>query len=122
MMNAVHPRCDKDQVQNPLQLNRQSPVGMVKESCSLECDKKHDQHYWADAEEDHCKRKKTDGKNHFAEMESRGGAHIEVKIGMMHVMKTPEDRNHVIGPVPPPVAVIHQQIRRDHSSASRESR
>src|SRR5439155_563356 len=92
MMNAVHARCDKYQVQNPLQLNRQSPVGMMKESRSLECDKEHDQHYWADAKEDHCKRKKADGKNHLAKMESRGGAHVEVKIGVMHVMKTPKTR------------------------------
>src|SRR6266536_6523824 len=109
MMNAVHPRCDKDQVQNPLQLNRQPPVGMMKERCGLKRNEEHDQHFRADAEEDHCKRKKTDGKNHFAKMKSRGSAHIEIEIGVMHVMKTPEDRYHVIGPMPPPVGIIHQQ-------------
>src|SRR5207249_7672465 len=118
MMNAVHARCDKYQVQNPLQLNRQSPVGMMKESRSLECDKEHDQHYWADAKEDHCKRKKADGKNHLAKMESRGGAHVEVKIGVMHVMKTPKNRHHVISPMPPPVGVIHRQKSADHCDPS----
>ena len=90
----------------------------MKESRSLECDKEHDQHYWADAKEDHCKRKKADGKNHLAKMESRGGAHVEVKIGVMHVMKTPKNRHHVISPMPPPVGVIHRQKSADHCDPS----
>src|SRR5439155_16692746 len=109
MMNPVHARRDKDHVQNPLQLYRQPPVGMMKESRSFKCDKEHNQHYRCDAKERHRKRKKANGKNHFAEMESGGSAHIEVKIGVMHVMKTAEDRNHVIGPMPPPVVVVHQK-------------
>ncbi len=51
-------------------------------------------------------------------MESRGGAHVEVKVRVMHVMKPPEKRDHVVGPMPPPVGVIHQQKRRNGSSPS----
>src|SRR6266849_11138716 len=105
MMNPVHSRRDDEQVQNPFELNRQSPVGMMKECCDLECDEEHDQHYRGDAEEHHYKRKKSDGKNHFAEVKSRGGAHVEVEIGVMHIMKSPEERDHVIGPMPPPVRI-----------------
>src|SRR4030095_11067417 len=61
-------------------------------------------------------RQKADRKDHLAKMESRGGGYVEIKIGMMHVMKSPEERHHVVGPVPPPVGVIHQQKRRDGSS------
>ena len=121
MMNAVHSRRDDGQVQNPFELNRQSPVGMMKECCRLECDEEHDQHYRGDAEEHYCKGKKSDGKNHLAEMESRGGAHIEVEICMMYVMESPEERDHVIGPVPPPVRIIHQQKRGDASGPSGHS-
>src|SRR6266542_7032149 len=49
-------------------------------------------------------------------MEARGGAYIEIKIGVMHVMKTPEKRDHMVGPVPPPIAVTYQQKRCDHST------
>src|SRR6266571_613441 len=118
MMNAVHSRRDDDQVQNPFELNRQPPVGMMKECCGLECDEEHDQHYRGDAEEHHCKRKKPDGKNHLAEMEPRGGADIEVEIRVMHIMKSPEERDHVISPMPPPVRIIHQQKCRDASGPS----
>ena len=33
----------------------------------------------------------------------------------MDVMKAPEQRHHVIGPVPPPIGVIHEEKGRDHS-------
>src|SRR4029077_9225833 len=94
---------------------------MMKERCGLKRNEERDQHYWADAEEDHCKRKKGDGKNHFAKVESRGRTYIEIKIGVMHIMKSPEDRNHVISPVPPPVRVVHHEKRQDDSGPSRES-
>jgi hypothetical protein len=35
----------------------------------------------------HRERKKTDEKKHFAKMKSRGGAYVQIEIGMMHVMK-----------------------------------
>src|SRR5438876_10164982 len=85
MMNPVHSRRDDDQIQDPFKLYRQSPVGMMKECFGLECDEEDDQHYRADAEKHHCKGKKTDRKNHFAKMEPRRRAHIEVVMGVMHV-------------------------------------
>src|SRR6266508_1292209 len=66
------------------------------------------------------KQKKADGKNHFAEMKSCCGCHIEVKIGVVHVMKPPEDWDHVVGPMPPPIGVIHQEERRDDSGPAGE--
>ena len=54
----------------------------------------------------HHERKKSGGEQHLAEMKSRGGGHVQVEIGMMHVMESPEERNHVVRPVPPPVGVI----------------
>src|SRR5436190_15728197 len=107
-MNAVHPRRYDNQIQNALEPDRQTPVGMMEERFGLEGNEEHDQHYRRDAKDHDCERKKADGKNHFPEMKSRGGANIEVKVCVMHVMKSPEERNHVISPVPPPVGIIHQ--------------
>src|SRR2546430_10912299 len=112
MMNPVHAGSHGEQIQNSLQLNRQSPVGMMKKRCSLECNKEDDQHYRRDAKERDRKRKKSNRENHFAEMKSRGSANIKVEIGVMHVMKAPEDWDHVVGPMPPPIGVIHQEERR----------
>src|SRR4026207_1674208 len=108
-MKPVHPRCHNDQIQELLQVNRQTPVGMMKECCHLKCDEEPDQHYRGDAKNHHCKRKKSNRKNHLAKMESRSGAHIEIEIGMMNVVESPQERDHVIGPMPPPIGVIHQQ-------------
>src|SRR5438874_8967024 len=88
---------------------------MMKQCRGLKRHEEDDQHDRADSEQDHCQRKKADGKDHFAEMKSCSGAHIEVEIGMMHVMKSPEDRDHVHGPVPPPVGVVHQKEGGDHN-------
>src|SRR4029453_13082757 len=121
MMNAVHARRDDNQIQNAFELDWQSPVGMMKEGCGLKCDEKTEEHYRSDAEDHHCKRKKSDGKNHLAEMEPRSRAHVEVEIGMMHVMKSPEERHHVIRPMPPPVSVIHEQKCSSPSGPSGQS-
>ena len=121
MMDAVHPRRDDNQIQNALEPDRQPPVGVMKECRSFECDKKHKEHYRRDPEGRHCKREKADGKNYFAKVESCGGADVEVEIGVMHVMKSPEEREHVIGPMPPPVGVIHQQKGGDASGPSGEA-
>src|SRR6266496_6126554 len=103
MMNPVHARRDDDQIQNPFELDRQTPVGMMEERFGLKRDEEHDQHYRRDAKDQDRNRKKADGKNHFAEMEACGRAHVEVEVCVMYVMKTPEDRHHVISPMPPPV-------------------
>src|SRR5881397_3603989 len=95
---------------------------MMEERRGLECDEEHDQHYGRDAKERHGKGKKANRKNHFAEMKSRGGCHIEVEIGVVHVMKSPEDLHHVHRVMPPPVGIIHQQKRTYTSDPKRESK
>src|SRR2546428_13443818 len=121
MMNPVHARRHDYQVQNPLEVYRQSPVGMMKECRGLKRDEKHDQHGWTDAKDGHREGKKADGKNHFAKVESCSGRHVEIQISVMHVMKSPEDWDHVVGPMPPPIGVIQQQERRDGSDPKRKS-
>src|SRR5215471_19598358 len=109
MMNSMHARRDEGQVQNPFDLNWQTPVGMMKKCRCLKAAEEHDQHQRTDTEDHHGEREKAGGKNHFAEVKSRGRAHIEIQVGVMHIMKSPEKRNHMQGPVPPPISVIHQK-------------
>src|SRR5205814_5419203 len=103
MMNPMHARRHDDQVQNPFDLKWQTPVRMVKKCRGLQCNKEGDQHNRRDAEDRHRKGKKSDRENHFAEMKSRCGRYIEVEVGVMHIMKPPEEMDHVVGPMPPPI-------------------
>ena len=115
MMNAVHPRRDDNQVKTAFELDRQPPVRMMKQRRGFEGDEKNEEQHWRDPENQDSKRKKPDREKHLAEMKSRRGADIHIQIGVVHVMESPEERNHVIGPMPPPVGIIHQQKRSDAS-------
>src|SRR5919106_1609336 len=108
MMNAVHPRRDHNEIQNAFELNRQPPIGMMKESSGFECDEENEKHDRSDAKNNHGERQKADREKDFAEMESRGGTHVHVEISVMHIMKSPEERDHMVRPMPPPIGVIHQ--------------
>ncbi len=46
-------------------------------------------------------------------MEAGRGAHVHVEIGVVDIMEAPEEGDHVIGPVPPPVGIIHEKKTRD---------
>jgi hypothetical protein len=92
---------------------------MVKERGGLEGDKENEQHDRGNAEDNNGERQEPDREEHFAEVESRGRADVEVEIGVVDVVKPPEKRDHVISVMPPPVSVIHEQIRGDESNPSR---
>lgn len=51
-------------------------------------------------------------------MEPRRRRYIHIQIGVMDVVKSPKERDHVIGPMPPPVSVIHQDKRNGGSDPS----
>jgi hypothetical protein len=55
-------------------------------------------------------------------VESRRSAYIEIKIGVMDVVKPPEDWNHMVRPMPPPVGVIHQQEGSDCNKPNRQGK
>ena len=108
-MNSVHARCDHDHVQGPFDSNREAPVGMMKKGCCFKGDEENEQHRWRDTEEHDSERKKSGREDHFAKMKSRGRAHVHVEIGMVHVVEAPEEWEHVICVMPPPIGVIHEQ-------------
>src|SRR6516162_1697298 len=107
MMDAVHARRDEDQVQNALNLNWQAPIGMMKKCRCLKSNEEYDEHDWTDTKEPDSQREKAGRKDHFAEVKSCSRAYIEIQVGVMHIMKSPEERHHVHGPVPPPIGVVH---------------
>ena len=113
MMNPVHPRRHDHEIQKSLQRDRQSPVGMVKECRRFERDEENNQKNRPNTEERHREEEEPRREKHFTEMKSRRGAHVQIEIGVMDVVKAPEERNHVVGPMPPPIGIIHEQKRAD---------
>src|SRR5260370_4967705 len=92
---------------------------MMKEGGGLERDEENKEHHRRDSEERDSERKKSGREKHFAKMKARRRAYIEIQIGMMDIVKSPEEREHMIGPMPPPVSVIHEQKRGDDGDPSR---
>ena len=91
---------------------------MMKKCCCFQAQEKNKQHERRDPESHDGQREESNGKNHFAEMKSRCRAHIEVEIGMVDVMEPPKERDHMVGPMPPPIGVIHEQKGRDPDNQS----
>ncbi len=90
MMDAVHARRHNDQVQNALELNRQPPVGMMKERRGFERDEENNEHDRRDAEQNDCERKKSNREKHLAKMKARGRADVEIEIGVVNIMEPPK--------------------------------
>jgi hypothetical protein len=118
VMNSVHARSYDDQVQDALEPDGQSPVRMMKKCCYFEAQEKNQQHDRRDPESHDGQREESNGKNHFAEMKSCRSAHIEVEVGVVHIVKPPKERDHMVGPMPPPICVIHEQKGRDPGGQS----
>ncbi len=91
----------------------------MKQSGGFERDEENKEHHRRDSEERDSERKKSGREKHFAKMKARRRAYIEIQIGMMDIVKSPEEREHMIGPMPPPVSVIHEQKRGDDGDPSR---
>src|SRR5260370_12636254 len=83
---------------------------MMKERRGFESDEENNEHDLRDAEENDCERKKSDREKHLAKMKARGRADVEVEVGMMDVVKSPEERDHMIDPMPPPIDIVHEKI------------
>src|SRR5438477_12164444 len=120
VMNSVHAWSYNDRVQDTLETDGQSPVRMMKECCHFEAKEKNEQHDRRDPESDDGQCEESNGKNHFAEMKSSCRAHIEVEVGMVHIVEPPKERDHVVGPMPPPIGVVHEQKGCDCASPCRQ--
>jgi hypothetical protein len=92
---------------------------MMKKGSRFESDEEDKQHDLVDAEDNNGERQKPDREKHFAEVEAGRRTDVEVEIGVVNVVKPPEERDHMIGVVPPPIGVVHEQIRGDNSNPAR---
>ena len=108
-MNPVHARCDDNVIQEALESNRQPPVRVFEKIDRFEQELENNQSPEVDAEERDGRDTKGNRHDHFAKVKAHSRAHVHVEIGMMHIMKTPHERNKMQGHVPPPIQIIHQQ-------------
>src|SRR5438874_1834248 len=120
MMYAVHSRRDDYGIENAFEPDRQAPVGMMKQRRAFEGDKETQQRNWSDAKDEDSDREKSGRENHLAKVKTRRRAYVHVQVGVMNVVKSPEQRNHVVRPMPPPIGIIHKQKCRDDPGPTRK--
>src|SRR5947207_6776075 len=82
---------------------------MMEETGRFEHDFKDQVDQRGNSEKNNHEEPKRDRKKNLTEMKARGGAHIEVEIGVMDVVKTPEQGNAMSRIMPPVVGPIHQE-------------
>src|SRR6266700_7031329 len=94
---------------------------MMKEGIGLKDQFIHGKHRSRDPDE--CHLRHTEGGRHcdFSEMEAKAGRDIQIRIGVMHVMKSPKERNTMIGHMPPIKSQIHQQESQNKFNYRRNS-
>src|ERR1041385_3970672 len=108
-MNAVHSRSDQEFVQDPLQPDWQPRVTMVEKGIRLKGQLISCKNLCGHADDQHLRYAKRRRHGYFSEMESKAGGNIQIRVGVMHVMKAPKEGNTMICDMPPKKAEIHQQ-------------
>lgn len=107
VMNTVHAWCDDNVVQEALEPDRQAPVRVFEEISRFEKKLEDDQSPKVDAEERDDGDTKRNRQDNFAKVKAHSGTHVHVEIAMMHIVKTPHERDEVQRYVPPPIQIIH---------------
>ena len=97
VMDAMHAGRDDDAVERAFDGERQTPVGMVKERCRFEDQFEDEIEERSDSENQDDDQAKWDRENDFSEVKARRGAHIEIEVGMVDVVKAPEKRDSMYG-------------------------
>src|SRR2546423_4043955 len=106
MMNAVHARRDDEPHEHALHVERQAHVRVMKEDRAEEDRLPQPQRMRIDADDDHLHGANGNRKQQLTEMEPQRRRRIEIAIDVMDKMETPEERDAMIRPMPPPQRVI----------------
>ena len=95
MMNPVHIRRHQQPTQDAVQPQRQFDIGMVKLRHTAENRFKHHycHHRWP--QRHHQPQFIDHGPQNLQWMKTKSGGHIQIQVGMMHLMEPPEKWNHV---------------------------
>src|SRR5882672_9243759 len=105
----MHARSDNHQVQQALNAYGEAHVTMMKKRVRLKDDLVNGEHPCgqtddADLDDAECCRER-----HLANVKPKRRRHVEIRIDVMDVMKSPEKRDAVIRHVPPVERQIHQE-------------
>ena len=120
VVDAVHARGDQHAIQEALDANRQAHVAVLKERVRL----KHElvdgngQRRCADQQDLHDAKSRR--QRNLAEMKAECTRHIEIRIDVMHHVKTPEERQSMIGQVPAIETQVQQQYPGDECNHGRQ--
>jgi len=105
-MDAVHPGGDEHLVQQPLHVDRQSHVAVVKERVDQEDKLINQERGKRRADQADLNDPKYRRKGDFPEVKAKAGGDVEIGVDVMDIVKAPQERNAVIRHVP----VIEAQV------------
>ena len=89
MVNTVHPRRDQDQVEQPLNPNRQADVAVVKQRVGLKQQFVTQKHPRRQTDETDLYHTEPGRERHLSKMEPEGRRDVEIGVDVMDVMKSP---------------------------------
>src|SRR5687768_10102502 len=108
MMDTVHPGSDDGGDKEALQPQRESPVGMVKENGDEENQLPQPDGEGARSDDHDLQGAIDQGEQQLAEMKAEGRRCVEIAVDVVHEVKTPEEGEAMIHPVPPPECVVEE--------------
>src|SRR2546423_4631462 len=68
---------------------------------------------WRNSQEHHYEKAERNRKKNLAEVEACRGGYVEVEIGMVNIVETPEQRDAMGRVMPPVIRPIHEEKRHD---------
>ena len=102
----MHARSDEHQIEQAFGAERKPNVAVVKEHLNLKNELIDSKCPRRRADETHLKKTENDRERDLTEMEAEGGGNIQIRIGVMDIVKTPEKRHSMVSQVP----IIERQI------------
>ena len=122
MVNAVHARRHGDPVEVALDNQRQPQIAVMEQRAELERDLIDEIGKDRRSDDDHLYGAKARRKCHLHEVKPERRGNIEVGIDMVDIVKSPQERNAVIGHMPVVEAEIQQKKCGDQLERTAEAR
>src|SRR5688572_26243882 len=106
MMNGVHAGSYQHSHQQSFESERHPHVAVMEKDAGEENRLPQPDRERCRADERDLSGAVEDGEDELTEMKAQRSRRVEVEVDVMHEVKTPEKRNEVRGPMPPPQCVV----------------
>src|SRR5437588_11343201 len=105
----MHARSDNQFVQEALDTNRKPQITMVKKHLRLKRKLIDGKGQRRNTDEAYLDNVEPARERDLAEVKAKSGRNVQLGIGMVHVMKAPQERRPMVGEMPVIESEVHQQ-------------